>query len=50
MDKAEFHFKEYERALDLLNQSERSLDRLAFFRLIFLCGFQAMVIGGSGRS
>jgi hypothetical protein len=36
MDKAEFHFKEYERALDLLNQSERSLDRLAFFRLIFL--------------
>src|SRR5258708_3966074 len=36
MDKAEFHFKEYERALDLLNQSERSLDRLTLFRLIFL--------------
>src|SRR5690349_5988914 len=36
MDKAEFHFKEYERSLDLLNQSERTLDRLAFLRLIFL--------------
>jgi hypothetical protein len=36
VDKGEFHFKEYERALDLLNQGERNLDRLALLRTLFL--------------
>jgi hypothetical protein len=36
MDKAEFHYKEYERALGFLDQSERTLDRLALIRMLFL--------------
>ena len=38
MDQAEFHFKEYERTLSLLDQSERSLDRLVLVRMLFLVG------------